>query len=128
MNNLNRQERELSRRITMRIRTIREYVCSQETMAQYLGIDRTAYSHIESGRNAIRLIHLVKIAEYLKHPVSYFLGLPSADADEELILARYRALPPDRRALVPELLRVLGNPAETQPEPQQMAHRNPTSE
>jgi transcriptional regulator with XRE-family HTH domain len=66
-----------------RLREAREYLgLSQDEVAKYLGIPRTALSHIESGQRRIDALELKKLALLYKRPVAYFTG--EAQADEGL--------------------------------------------
>lgn len=58
-----------------RLRKSREYISlSQEEVATYLAIPRSALSNIESGRRRIDALELKRIAELYKQPVAYFTG------------------------------------------------------
>lgn len=58
-----------------RLREAREYLgLSQDEVAKYLGIPRTALSHIESGQRRIDALELKKVALLYKRPVSFFTG------------------------------------------------------
>jgi len=58
-----------------RLREAREYLgLSQDEVAKYLGIPRTALSHVESGRRRIDALELKKVALLYKRPVSFFTG------------------------------------------------------
>ncbi len=58
-----------------RLRKSREYLgLSQEEVAAYLVIPRSALSNIESGRRRIDALELKRIAELYKRPVAYFTG------------------------------------------------------
>ncbi len=58
-----------------RLRKAREYLgLSQDEVAKYLDIPRTALSHIESGQRRIDALELKKVAVIYKRPVAYFTG------------------------------------------------------
>ena len=63
-----------------RLREAREYLwLSQDEVAKYLGIPRTALSHIESGQRRIDALELKKLAQLYKRPVVYFTGESQSD-------------------------------------------------
>ena len=54
-----------------RLRKAREYLgLSQDEVAKYLDIPRTALSHIESGQRRIDALELKKVAAIYKRPVA----------------------------------------------------------
>jgi transcriptional regulator with XRE-family HTH domain len=58
-----------------RLREAREYVgFSQEDVAEFLGISRSALSLIESGQRKVDALELKKLAGLYKRPVGYFTG------------------------------------------------------
>jgi transcriptional regulator with XRE-family HTH domain len=58
-----------------RLREAREYLgLSQDEVAKYLNIPRTALSHIESGQRRIDALELKKVAGLYKRAVAYFTG------------------------------------------------------
>lgn len=83
---------------------------SQAEVAECLGLNQSAYAHIETGRNALKIEHLVKLSRILYKPVSYFLNLPSEDDlsdDEAELLHLYRSLSNNARADIIEFCRLL---------------------
>ena len=63
-----------------RLREAREYLgLSQDEVAKYLDIPRTALSHIESGQRRIDALELKKVAVLYKRPVAYFTGEEKAE-------------------------------------------------
>lgn len=71
----------------LRLREQRKYLhLSQNVVAEYVGIPRTALSQIESGHRKIDAFELKKLAELYKYPVSYFTGETStaAETDENI--------------------------------------------
>jgi len=75
-----------------RLREAREYVgLSQDEVARYLSIPRTALSHIETGQRRVDALELKKLAELYKRPVGYLTGEEPIGAelpDEVAHLAR----------------------------------------
>jgi transcriptional regulator with XRE-family HTH domain len=62
-------------RLGARLREAREYLgLSQDEVAKYLSIPRTALSHIESGQRGVDALELKKMAQLYKQPVVYFTG------------------------------------------------------
>lgn len=58
-----------------RLRQSRDYLgLSQDEVAKYLGIPRSALSNIENGQRKIDFLELQKLAKLYKQPVSYFTG------------------------------------------------------
>ena len=58
-----------------RLREAREYLgFSQEEVATYLEVSRSALSNIESGQRKVEALELKKLARLYKRPVSYFTG------------------------------------------------------
>lgn len=87
----------------IRLKEAREYLgFSQEEVANFLGVPRTAVSNVETGLRKIDALELKKLAGLYKRPVSHFTGddLQSADISEDVAhLARRAAeLSPDDRA------------------------------
>lgn len=71
------------RALGTKLRKAREYLgLSQDEVAKYLEIPRTALSHIESGQRRVDALELKKLAKLYKRPVSFFTG--EAPADESL--------------------------------------------
>jgi transcriptional regulator with XRE-family HTH domain len=58
-----------------RLREAREYLgFSQEEVATFLGVSRSALSLMETGQRKVEVMELKKIAGLYKRPVSYFTG------------------------------------------------------
>jgi transcriptional regulator with XRE-family HTH domain len=78
-----------------RLREAREYLgLSQDDVAKYLKIPRTALSHIESGQRGVDALELKKMAQLYKQPVVYFTGEGQPNAgmpDDVAHLARAAA-------------------------------------
>jgi transcriptional regulator with XRE-family HTH domain len=63
------------RRLGERLRDARKYLgLSQEEVAAYLRIPRTALVDVESGQRRVEAIELTKLAQLYKQPVGYFIG------------------------------------------------------
>jgi transcriptional regulator with XRE-family HTH domain len=75
-----------------RLRQAREYLgFSQEEVAKYLGIARSALSNIETGQRKVDALELKKLASLYKRPVTHFTGASAEDqaiGDEVAHLAR----------------------------------------
>lgn len=60
-------------KLIARLKEAREYVgVSQDRVAAYLGIPRSAISEIESGKRNISAIELQKLSKLYQRPVSWF--------------------------------------------------------
>lgn len=74
------------RRLGERLRESRKYVgLSQEEVAAFLKLPRTALTDIENGLRKVEALELKRLAELYRQPASYFTGEDAAAA----------ALPPD---------------------------------
>ncbi len=63
------------RGLAERLREAREYLgFSQEEVANFLGIARSALSNIENGQRKVAALELKKLAGLYKRTVSYFTG------------------------------------------------------
>lgn len=87
----------------MRLKEAREYLgFSQEEVANFLSVPRTAVSNVETGLRKIDALELKKLASLYKRPVSHFTGddVQHADLGADVAhLARKAAeLSPDDRA------------------------------
>src|SRR5215468_2206892 len=71
-----RTQEEIERqRLGERLREARKYLgLSQEEVAAYLRIPRTAQVDIESGQRRVEAIELTKFAQLYKQPVGYISG------------------------------------------------------
>jgi transcriptional regulator with XRE-family HTH domain len=91
-NEIPRSETMDRKELGTRLREAREYVgLSQDEVARYLSIPRTALSHIETGQRRVDALELKKLAQLYKRPVGYFTGEESmgeALPDEVAYLAR----------------------------------------
>ena len=87
-----------------RLRAAREYLgFSQDEVARYLGIPRTALSNIETGQRRLEALELTKLATLYKRPVNYFTGGESSaeesfDPDVEHLARKAASLSQDDRA------------------------------
>jgi transcriptional regulator with XRE-family HTH domain len=85
-----------------RLRDAREYLgFSQEEVAAYLSIPRSALSLIEAGTRKVEALELKKLAGLYKRPLAYFTGDESEEeyGEEVAHLARMaRELSPEDRA------------------------------
>lgn len=107
--------------IANRLRAARESAgYTQAEIADLLKIERGSYTLIETGKNALRVEHLVKLCSILGKSPQYFLGLPSKinglDTDESAIVDLYRALPAALQSLALATLRAWLRP-EAEPPP-----------
>ncbi len=58
-----------------RLRQSREYLgFSQEEVAKYLGVSRSALSNIETGQRKVDALELKRLASLYKRPVTHFTG------------------------------------------------------
>jgi transcriptional regulator with XRE-family HTH domain len=63
------------RQLGERLRQAREYLgLSQEEVATYLKVPRTALTGVEGGQRRVEAIELKRLAELYRQPVSYFTG------------------------------------------------------
>ena len=91
-----RVEDEVARKLLgEKLRDARKYIgLTQEDVASYLKIPRTALVDIESGQRRVEAIELVRLAKLYKQPVNYFTGEDAAAAElpaEAAYLARQAA-------------------------------------
>jgi transcriptional regulator with XRE-family HTH domain len=92
--NLSRDETE-RRRIGEKLRRAREYLgFSQDEVATFLKLSRTAITNIESGQRKVEVLELKRLAELYRQPVGYFTGEDEASASlpaDVAVLARQAA-------------------------------------
>lgn len=92
------------KRLGERLREAREYLgFSQEEVAKFLGVPRSAVSNVETGSRKIDALELKKLGGLYKRPVSHFTGDDDHEAGnmtgDVAHLARKAAeLSPDDRA------------------------------
>src|SRR5258706_13147060 len=64
-----------------RLREAREYLgFSQEDVAKYLDVSRSALSNIETGQRKVDALELKKLANLYKRPVTHFTGEDGEEA------------------------------------------------
>src|ERR1700688_949848 len=89
------------RRLAERLREAREYLgFSQEEVANFLGIARSALSNIENGQRKVAALELKKLAQIYKRAVSYFTG--EGEGVEQRFAADVTHLARKAAALSPE--------------------------
>jgi len=67
------------RQLGERLRDARKYVgLSQEEVATFLKVPRTALTDIENGQRRVEALELKRMAELYRQPVSYFTGEDAA--------------------------------------------------
>lgn len=70
---------ETRRRLGDRLREARKYLgLTQEEVANYLKIPRTALTDIENGQRRVEAIELMRLAKLYRQPVGYFTGEDAA--------------------------------------------------
>jgi transcriptional regulator with XRE-family HTH domain len=83
------------RRLGEKLRQAREYVgFSQDEVATFLKVPRTAITNIESGQRKVEALELKRLAELYRQPVGYFTGEDEASASlpaDVALLARQAA-------------------------------------
>ncbi len=82
-------------RLGEKLRQAREYLgFSQDEVATFLKVPRTAITNIESGQRKVEALELKRLAELYRHPVGYFTGEDEASASlpaDVALLARQAA-------------------------------------
>ena len=66
---------------------------SQQTVANALGVPRTAVTDMEAGSRAVSSLELTGLSELYLRPVADFLQEGARDEDEDALMALYRAAP-----------------------------------
>jgi transcriptional regulator with XRE-family HTH domain len=83
------------RRLGEKLRQAREYLgFSQDEVATFLKVPRTAITNIEGGQRRVEAIELKRLAELYRQPVGYFTGEDEASASlpaDVALLARQAA-------------------------------------
>lgn len=83
------------RRLGEKLRQAREYLgFSQDEVATFLKVPRTAITHIEGGQRKVEAIELKRLAQLYRQPVGYFTGEDEASASlpaDVALLARQAA-------------------------------------
>ncbi len=94
MPNLAEDEAE-RRRLGEKLRQAREYLgFSQDEVATFLKVPRTAITNIEGGQRKVEAIELKRLAQLYRQPVGYFTGEDEASASlpaDVALLARQAA-------------------------------------
>jgi transcriptional regulator with XRE-family HTH domain len=85
-----------------RLREAREYLgFSQEEVATFLGVSRSALSLMESGQRKVDALELKKLAGLYKRPVGYFTGEEAEEtsfgSDVKHLARKVAELAPDDR-------------------------------
>ncbi len=85
-----------------RLREAREYLgFSQEEVAAFLGVPRSALSLVETGQRKVDALELKKLASLYKRPVGYFTGEEAEEisfgADVKHLARKVSELSPDDR-------------------------------
>ncbi len=89
-----------------RLREAREYLgFSQDEVAKYLGVSRSALSNIESGQRKVDALELKRLSIIYKRPAGYFTG---EDQDDQSIGTEVAHLARKAAELAPEDLSELG--------------------
>jgi transcriptional regulator with XRE-family HTH domain len=86
-----------------RLREAREYLgFSQDEVAKYLDVSRSALSNIETGQRKVDALELKKLANLYKRPVTHFTGGDGEEAafgeDIAHLARKASALSPEDRA------------------------------
>jgi transcriptional regulator with XRE-family HTH domain len=88
------------------LREAREYLgFSQDQVAQYLGISRSALSNIENGQRKVEATELKSLATLYKEPLTYFTGEPGPPSEgrppdvEHIAREASKLTPKDREEL-----------------------------
>ena len=69
------------RRLGEKLRRAREYVgFSQDEVATFIKVPRTAITNIESGQRKVEALELKRLAELYRQPVGHFTGEDEASA------------------------------------------------
>lgn len=87
---------DLKKLIAARLRSARQHRnLNQSDVADYLEIDRSAYAHIESGRNWLTVPNLVKISRIFNKSIAWFVGEGEGEltGDELELIEAFRDLP-----------------------------------
>ena len=89
--------------LSNRLREAREYLgFSQEEVANYLGVPRTALTSIEAGTRKVDALELTKLASLYKRPVAHFTGEEIeeeyGDQDVAHLARKAKELSPEDRA------------------------------
>lgn len=89
-----------------RLREAREYLgFSQDEVAKYLGVARSALSNIETGQRKVDALELKRLSALYKRPASYFTG---EEQQDQAIGAEVAHIARKASELAPEDLSELG--------------------
>ena len=84
-----------------RLREAREYLgFSQEEVATFLGVSRSALSNMETGQRKVEALELKKLAGLYKRTVSHFTGEEAEGLTFEADVAHLRERPPNSRLTI----------------------------
>jgi transcriptional regulator with XRE-family HTH domain len=92
--------------LTRRLKEAREYLeLSQDEVARWLNLPRSAISLIEAGQRKVDAIELKKLAEIYQRPIGYFTGeegapAPLPEAVQHLARAAAKLTDQDREELL----------------------------
>lgn len=98
---------DLNARIGARVKARREYLgYKQDDLAELLNTTRANTSRKESGNVLFTPEELVKVARFLRCPITYFFDdeLDYA-SDEPSVEAYFRGLPPDKQDMILEMVK-----------------------
>jgi transcriptional regulator with XRE-family HTH domain len=89
--------------LAARLRGAREYIgFSQDQVASFLGVSRSALSNMETGQRKVEALELKKLARLYKRTISHFTGEDAKeltfDADVAHLARKVSELSPDDRA------------------------------
>src|SRR2546425_8841784 len=65
---------------------------TQETVAERLGIPRSAVSDLENGKRELSATELFKLAQLFGEPMEHLLGMGDFAPDDELVMLRAEAV------------------------------------
>ena len=85
---------------------------TQEELAEAVGKDQKAVSLHENGRRSVSALDLLRFAEVLQMPITYFYEGEAESADEldsDMLYAFHRLTSQELREAILQVIRVLGN-------------------
>ena len=93
------------RAIGQRVRSVRERLrMTQETVAERLGIPRSAVSDLETGKREISATELFGLADLFSEPVDELLGIGEPSPDAELVMLRAQEVTSESRLALKRFL------------------------